>query len=238
MSYIFPFGSAYAANYNIIVNGSTNETVALGNQTGAYNNTTIGRANGIQTQPGNSYSPTVNTIIGQKNYLNQCANTIIGSFVCCNGPSQGAIAVGCGYIPMNRAWTYFQNIVKNSSTFSIKHPDPLKTETHQLIHTTVESPTAGDNMYRYQVTTINNKATLELPDYFSYLNKNEQVFITPKNHHGSAFGKVSSDKKSVEITSDTDGEYQVLIFATRKDANACRSWRGAEMISKGETLEI
>ena len=238
MNYISPFGSAYAANYNITVNGIGNKTIAEGNQTGNYFSTIIGRANTIKTAPGNSYSPVHNTIIGQKNYINKTRNTVIGTFVCCVDPSVGAIGVGCGTTDMNRPWTYFYDIVKNSSTFTIKHPDPLKTETHQLIHTTVESPTAGDNMYRYQVTTINNKATLELPDYFSYLNKNEQVFITPKNHHGSAFGKISLDKKSVEITSDIDGDYQILIFATRKDANACRSWRGVEMISKGETLEI
>ena len=214
----------FVSQYSIPVN--------YGNILGGCNNYIAGSLNNFGG--GNNIFSTVQ---GIDSYI--CGSGYYHSIFGCynrgaNLPYRGAGGAGC-CVDLRNNWTFFTSIVKNSSTFNIKHPDPAKKETHRLVHTTVESPTAGDNMYRYQVTTINNKATIELPDYFRFLNKNEQVWITPKNHHGSAYGKVAADKKSVEITSDVDGDYQVLIFATRKDAVALQGWRGVEMISKGVT---
>ena len=226
--------NGYNALYNTIING---RNVLLANTTaGLYCNVMAGNRNIISASP---LSAAFTSAFGQ------CANLYSGgsytvfhttTFGCRNGAGGGVGntyvgGAGCE-ISTNRQWTYFTDIVKNSSTFSIKHPDPAKKETHKLVHTTVESPTAGDNMYRYEVKTNDCKAALDLPDYFSFLNKNEQVWITPKNHHGKAFGIVSIDKKTIEITSDSDGDYQVLVFATRKDAKAAISWRGEEMISQ------
>jgi len=226
--------SGYNASYNTIINGRnglvTNTTAGL------YCNVAAGNRNRIVAS--SSLSAAFTSAFGQcANLYSSGLYTVFHTttFGCRNGAggvfNTYAGGAGCE-ISTSRQWTYFTDIVKNSSTFSIKHPDPAKTETHKLVHTTVESPTAGDNMYRYQVTTKNNKAVLELPDYFSFLNKNEQVWITPKNHHGKAFGIVSIDKKTIEITSDSDGDYQVLVFATRKDAKAAIAWRGVEMISQ------
>ena len=73
------------------------------------------------------------------------------------------------------------NVVKGGGSFSISHPNPAKTETHKLIHSFVESPTAGDNIYRYEVEVKNGVATIQLPDYYEYLNENTQIWVTAKN---------------------------------------------------------
>jgi hypothetical protein len=48
----------------------------------------------------------------------------------------------------------FSNIYKTTNNFKINHPDPSKCETTQLWHTTVESPTRGDTLYRYDINII------------------------------------------------------------------------------------
>jgi len=124
----------------------------------------------------------------------------------------------------------FYYIVKNTNNFRIPHPDPSKRETHELFHTSVEAPTRGENIYRYEITTLGCQATLELPDYHKYINTNEQVFITPKNHMGSAYGVMNQDKTCVEFTSNCDGDYLVLIIGTRNDLMSHKTWVGAERL--------
>jgi hypothetical protein len=60
------------------------------------------------------------------------------------------------------------------------------------------------------------------------LNEFDQVFVTAKNHFGNAYGKVDTTQSCVEFTSDTDGEYFVLLMATRKDEFAKHAWGGVE----------
>jgi hypothetical protein len=126
--------------------------------------------------------------------------------------------------------TCFQNLSKAGGYFSIPHPDPAKTQTHTLLHSFVESPNEGDNIYRYVVTTSNCQATLELPDYFKYLNKNETIKIAPVNHFGKAYGVIDPTQSCVDLTSNFDGDYNVLIFGTRKDEAAVWAWSGTERI--------
>ena len=127
-------------------------------------------------------------------------------------------------------YSYFETIVKNGGSFNIPHPDPLKNNTHRLVHTFVESPTAGDNLYRYEIEVINGVATLELPSYFKWLNKDIQIKISPKNHFGIAIGVIDSNIEFVNFTANQDGKYNVLIFGTRKDKKAIITWAGVERI--------
>ena len=120
------------------------------------------------------------------------------------------------------------NVDKAGGSFRIPHPDPTKTATQDLIHSFVESPTAGDNIYRFNVKTLNCQATIELPDYFKYLNKDEQVWISPQNHFGNAYGIIDETQSTVSVCSNTDGKYNVLIIGTRKDDWANRHWNGVE----------
>lgn len=128
--------------------------------------------------------------------------------------------------------SFFNTISKSTSTFSIKHPDPAKHNTHRLYHTTVESPTAGDNLYRYTVLTKNGCGVYELPSYYKFLNCNDQVWLTPKDHFGNAWGCVNESQTQIEIKSDQDGEYYVMLLGTRKDQLAKRAWTGVERFSE------
>jgi len=126
--------------------------------------------------------------------------------------------------------SYFQDIAKTSSSFRIHHPDPEKSATHYLFHTNVESPTEGDNIYRYEVKTINGKAEINLPSYYKWLNKNDQVWVSPKENFGNAYGLVNEEQTKLEIYSDVDSEFYVLLIGTRKDKDGVRAWKGAERI--------
>ncbi|HNI95565.1 MAG TPA: hypothetical protein PL169_05830, partial [Leptospiraceae bacterium] len=66
---------------------------------------------------------------------------------------------------------------KGSGTFDIAHPDPSMPKNARLRHSFVESPTAGDNIYRWQikVTRENGKFFIRLPKYWTHLNANPMV---------------------------------------------------------------
>lgn len=114
-------------------------------------------------------------------------------------------------------------LTSGSSSFDITHPDPAKAEQgYRLSHSSVESPTAGDNLYRYQVAVVNGYAELVLPDYFKYLNGNVQAFVSPVDVLGVARAECS-DKK-VAIYATEDGTYNVLVIGTRIDSMAANSW--------------
>jgi hypothetical protein len=121
-----------------------------------------------------------------------------------------------------------QNLSKQSGTFRINHPDPLKINTHYLSHSFVESPTAGDNIYRYKVNIVNGQATITLPSYYKYLNENDQIWVTPQGHFGIGYGEVNAEQTLVTIYGNTDGEYNVLLIGTRKDFAAVHHWQGVE----------
>jgi hypothetical protein len=96
------------------------------------------------------------------------------------------------------------------------------------MHSFVESPTAGDNIYRYEINTNDCQATLQLPSYYKWLNKDDQVWITPVGHFGNAYGIIDATQSSVSICSDVDGKYMALIIGTRKDEKANEYWPGVE----------
>ena len=128
--------------------------------------------------------------------------------------------------------TFVQGLSKTSGTFRISHPDPTKTNTHYLQHSFVESPTAGDNIYRYVVTVKDGVAEIELPDYFKFLNENPQVWVSAKNGFGIAYGITNEDLTKVIITANLDIDYNVLIIGTRKDKDAVKNWNGIEVVKK------
>ena len=120
-------------------------------------------------------------------------------------------------------------IAKGSGTFKIDHPDPLKTDTHYLQHGFVESPTGGDNIYRWNINTVNKMHTIKLPDYYKFLNKDDMIWISPVNHFGRAYGTVNQEQTEISITADTDGIYNVLLVGTRKDPTILRHFKGVEI---------
>ena len=120
--------------------------------------------------------------------------------------------------------TYFNVVSKSGGSFNIQHPDPAKAPDYRLIHSFVESPTRGDNIYRYQVTTTNKTAQVTLPSYFVHLNENPQIWVTPSDMLGYGYGTISADFSTVTITVSDDGIYNILIISTRKDKDAINNF--------------
>jgi hypothetical protein len=119
-----------------------------------------------------------------------------------------------------------------SKNFAIPHPSPTKTETHVLYHSAVESPTAGDNLYRFEVEVENGQATIDLPDYYKHLNENDQVWVNAKDHFGRAYGVVNQEQTTLTVFADTDGKYNILLIGTRKDKAAVNAWKGTERLKQ------
>ncbi len=116
---------------------------------------------------------------------------------------------------------------KSAGSFRIPHPDPDKSD-KELFHSFVESPTAGDNIYRWQVEVINGQVAIELPSYYQHLNETDMVWVNPVNHFGRAFGNVNQEQTHLLIKADSDGLYNVLLIGTRKDKIAKKAWKGTE----------
>jgi hypothetical protein len=155
-----------------------------------------------------------------------------------NGYQRGGFIGGNYRTQYGSYYTCFQYLSKAGGYFEIPHPDPAKTQTHILRHAFVESPNEGDNIYRYKITTCDCHATLELPDYFKYLNKNETIKIAPIDHFGKAYGVIDPTQSCVDFTSNFDGDYNVLIFGTRKDEAGEWGWSGTERVKAVSAVYI
>ncbi len=236
---------------NIILGGRANCIYCEANAaTNAYNVIAGGSANRICSAVAITCFPSLYNVIlgGENSYIrsaNGCAyaNVVMGgkgniinrrSFSAAMGDSitiGGNFSFGFGATKtVLRNTAHFDAIEKTTNNFRIPHPNPCMRATHHLIHTSVESPTAGDTLYRYDATTVGGRATIELPGYFIHLNERPQVWTTPTDNFGSAFGTISGDMKSIELYSDVDGTFHVLVVATRKDFDGVNAWRGAETL--------
>ena len=118
---------------------------------------------------------------------------------------------------------------KGSGTFKIDHPTK---KDYDLYHSFVESPTAGENLYRYQIESKMDGETiiLNLPDYFSALNENPQVWVNAVGIFADAYGYVNKNK--LFIVCEKPGLYNVLCIGTRKDDLAVKNWKGSERKKK------
>jgi len=114
------------------------------------------------------------------------------------------------------------NLSKTSGSFDIPHPDPSKKKGTRLRHSFVESPTAGDNIYRYTVEVVDREACIELPDYFDHLNENPMAWVTSVDIKAYARAVVKNGR--VYISANKDGVYNVLVIGTRKDPGAVKGW--------------
>jgi exonuclease VII small subunit len=132
------------------------------------------------------------------------------------------------YISRNSDFVIAGALSKGSGTFRIPHPDPDKNEKYYLQHSFVESPTRGDNIYRWQVDVKGKQHIIKLPDYYKHLNENDMVWINAVEHFGKAYGKVNVEQTELTIHTDTDGLYNVLLIGTRKDEVATKSFAGVE----------
>ena len=217
--------------YNRVVGPSDHTSSIVG---GRYNRICFG--NGCNFIGGGVY----NLVCGstRSNIIGGCSNSVkggnnstigTGAFnTICNGTGN-FIGGSSRTISYTNYLACFNTIAKTAGSFNIAHPDPAKTATKSLVHSFVESPTAGDNIYRFTIKTMGCEATLKLPDYYKHLNEDTQVFITPKNNHGVAYGIVDESQDNVNIKSNVEGDFNVLIIGTRKDKDAKNFWKGVEV---------
>jgi hypothetical protein len=118
-------------------------------------------------------------------------------------------------------------VSKGGGSFRIKHPNPKKKD-KMLFHSFVESPTAGDNVYRWSVDTCECRGEIKLPDYYKYLNENNMAWVKPVDHFGRGYAEVDSSGDNLVICSNKDGCYNVLLIGTRCDDHALQAWKGVE----------
>lgn len=161
------------------------------------------------------YGATCFTIFSNSDYAGPitCYNVTLG-LDSCNGANNTTSVYG---------------ISKLGGTFSIQHPDPSKSNKN-LIHSFVESPTAGDNIYKYRITAQGCAASLDLPSYYKFLNCNDHIHISPINHYGKGYGVMDAAQTKIDFTTDTDGEYDVILIGTRKDKAVQNNWKGVERL--------
>jgi len=192
--------STSSGQYSVIINGICNRSLSVSTTvSGGYNNTASGYSSHIIGGMNNSATHFFSNIIG----------TGLASSATCT--------------------TYVGALSKTSGTFRINHPDPSKTATKYLQHSFVESPTRGDNIYRFSVCTSNCAASVVLPDYYKFLNEDDQVWVSPKNHFGSGYGIVDATQSCISVTTNADGEYNLLLIGTRKDIDAKNGFLGVEI---------
>jgi len=116
------------------------------------------------------------------------------------------------------------SLSKLSGSFKIPHPLPQKNETHNLIHSFVESPQA-DNIYRGQVDLVGGTATVNIDTIagmtdgtFIVLNREIQCFTSNESGWTSIKGNVSGNILTItaEDNSCTDTIHW-LVIGERKD---------------------
>jgi hypothetical protein len=199
--------------------GSADLTVIGG---GSYN-----VINSLQGVIGGGYVNTINSV--DSSILGGVYNTV-------NAGYANVHIIGSNLTGNISNYTFVNNLCsagqvnKAGGSFVINHPDPLKTKTTQLIHSFVESPTAGDNIYRFKVTIIDGIGEIILPDYYKFLNENTQVWVSPINGFGIGYGEINEELTKILITANLDMEYNVLVIGTRKDEHAKKYWKGTERL--------
>jgi hypothetical protein len=122
--------------------------------------------------------------------------------------------------------------VGGAKQFVIPHPDPSKPAGTELRHSTVESPTAGDTLYRFAVTItatqVNQLVYFDLPDYFPFLNTNPQIWINQLEDGTLTFAqrkaKIMPDKTRFAVRANAAAKFNVLILGTRQDKLGVESW--------------
>ena len=225
------------SDYSVIGGGFINEITESNCSiiVGGYGNCiTATYFSGILNGSGNyigKNSPWSSIQGGQKNNITGYKNAhIIGSNITAYKPN--ATFVENLYVT--------GNLTKASGTFKIAHPDPNKTEDYDLLHSFVEAPTAGENIYRYEFLYDKDKGLtdIRLPEYFPFLNENVQVWVSCKDGFFHGYGEYIERDNIVRITGEKNGlTFNVLVVGTRKDDRGVSAWNGPEVLKNTKKRE-
>ena len=133
--------------------------------------------------------------------------TTTGNIVC------GGTLTGATAITTSGDMTCYQ--VKSTLTKQFDIPHPTK-EGYRLRHRCIEGPLAY-LYYPYQYECVIGLNTFELPDYFSAMNTNVMVHVSPFKHFGRGWGETIDN--TLNIYCDADGFYNIQVVGTRNDPN-------------------
>ena len=140
-----------------------------------------------------------------------------------------------GTLPTNAYGLYILDGVQNylagsfdvggTKNFRIKHPLPALTETHDLVHTVIESPSA-DNIYSGMINLVNGSATVNIDTIagmtegtFVALNRSIRRFVS--NEEGFTAVKSSIEGNILTITAQDNActdEVFWMVIGQRQDA--------------------
>jgi hypothetical protein len=204
------------SNWNCSVGPSVGTADCLSAQSGRYS---------VIAASGSSCTGT-NSAVYNYSYILASSTACLADY-CCSG-----ILGRSAFAATANDTQYFDIINKNAGSFKIPHPNPEFRYSKVLFHSFVESPTRGETLYRFVVNTISNKARVQLPDYFKYLNEDIITKISPVGHFGTAYVTLDTDLNYFDTSSDIDGQYNILLIGTRKDKDAKRNWSGVEVFSR------
>jgi len=215
-------GYSTALGYNASAEGGS--STALGDSASAsrgysialgYNASAEG---GSSTALGDSASASgiTSTALGDSASASENWSTALGGKANADNARQGVLG-GQDTASTNNWLVPGSFTVSGSKNFEIPHPHPNKRHTHMLRHGAVESPTAGDTLYRFTVesTEDNETVSMELPDYFQHLNVNVDVWVNGQGHFGNGYGWVEDG--TLYVACELAGEYKVLVIGTRND---------------------
>lgn len=155
-------------------------------------------------------------ILGGSSTIEESFSVALGSRSTAENYNSGVLG-GDKYNQANKWLVPGSLTVNGTKNFEMPHPHPDKKDTHVIRHAAVESPTAGDTLYRYEVeaTEDNETVTLQLPDYFEHLNKDVDVWVNGIKHFGRAYADVEGD--ILKVTCELKGKYRCLVVGTRND---------------------
>ena len=111
-----------------------------------------------------------------------------------------------------------------TKTFRIKHPLANKKETHDLVHSCIESPQA-DNIYRGKVDLVDGKAEINIDQVssmtegtFVALNRDIQCFTSNESDWDNVKGKVDGNILTIECqNSSSTATISWLVIGERQD---------------------
>jgi len=116
-----------------------------------------------------------------------------------------------------------------SKNFIIDHPNPSKKNTHNLIHTAIETNTRGTCFYEFNAY-VEESYILSLPSYFKYLICDDSVkcHITPIDELCMVCYK-KIDNQNIQIRTSAPCNVSILVSGVRKDEKAIELWKGDEV---------
>ena len=210
------------------VYGISNSAIGVFGQSsssqGVYGSSSTGTGiYGLSTSNYGAYSQSTNNYGIYGRTLNSGFGGIIGYNH--DASKYAILGFSTNYAVYGAGDAYFSGALsKGSGSFNIPHPLPELSETHRLVHSFVEAPTA-DNIYRGRLQLANGQATINIDTHvgitegtFSALNGNIQVFL--QNESGWDFVRGSVTDNILTIISQNQSSTDTIswmVIGERQD---------------------